>query len=192
MRRTLLLIVLLGCLGAWLLLLGIEWSYQEGANYSLIEPGLYMGGAVRDPPPGTTAVLNLCQRDDPYRCDSYLWESIPDSAPAPDLDWLRRMVEYVASRRRAGDTVFVHCSAGVSRAGMVVTAYEMLKNHWTRDEALAFVRAQRPIANPNPAFMQLLLDWEHALKEEHAAAGAGAERRAPKPDERLAECRATW
>jgi protein-tyrosine phosphatase len=53
--------------------------------------------------------------------------------------------------------------AGVSRSGLVITAYEMQTHHWRRDEALAFVRSQRPQANPNRAFMQLLLEWEREL-----------------------------
>jgi len=47
---------------------------------------------------------------------------------------------------------------------MVVTAYLMFKNNWTRDQALAFVRSRRPITRPNPAFMQLLNEWEQVLK----------------------------
>jgi len=43
---------------------------------------------------------------------------------------------------------------------MVVTAYLMYKNKWTRDEALEFVRSRRPIVHPNRAFMQLLLEWQ--------------------------------
>ncbi len=46
---------------------------------------------------------------------------------------------------------------------MVVTAYEMYKNHWTRDEALAFVRSKRPEVRPNPAFMRRLHEWEGFL-----------------------------
>jgi hypothetical protein len=147
----------LACAG---LLVGVlAWPVGEGPNYSLVEPGLYMGGDVAKPPPGTQAVLNLCEKDDPYRCEVCRWEPIPDCEPAPDLDWLRGMVDFVDEQRRAGRTVFVHCRNGVSRSGLVVVAYEMAKNGWTRDEALAFVRAKRPQARPNPAFLDRLLDW---------------------------------
>ena len=33
-----------------------------------------------------------------------------------------------------------------------------------RDEALAYVRSKRPEVDPNSAFMELLLDWEVAVK----------------------------
>jgi hypothetical protein len=163
-RRHFLGTLLVGGIAAWLVLLGVERWYRGGPNYSLIEDGLYMGGDVKEPPPDTDAVLNLCRRDDPYRTDIYLWEPIPDCAPAPRLAWLRRMVEFVDAKKREGLTTYVHCRAGVSRSGMVVVAYLMYKNHWTRDQALAFVREKRPQVRPNPAFMERLLEWERALK----------------------------
>jgi hypothetical protein len=169
-HRRFLVFLLLATAGASLGLLGVEWWYREGPNNSRIEEGLYMGGQVKQPPPGTTAVLNLCEREDPYRCETYRWEPIPDAAPAPDLDWLRRMVEFIDSKRREGATIYVHCKQGVSRAGMVITAYEMFKNGWTRDEALAFVRSHRPVVRPNPAFMELLAEWERVIKERKASA----------------------
>jgi hypothetical protein len=169
-RRVLVVGTLLGIAGLALLVL-VHLSRGE-ENYSLIEDGLYMGGDVAAPPWGTRAVLNLCEQDDPYRTEVYAWEPIPDAEPAPDLDWLRRQVEWVEARRRAGLTTFVHCRAGVSRSGMVVTAYEMAKHRWTRDEALAFVRSKRPGVRPNPAFMERLLEWERAVKGQPAGGEA--------------------
>ncbi len=54
---------------------------------------------------------------------------------------------------------------------MVVTAYEMYKNHWTRAKALAFIRSKRPQVRPNPAFLERLDEWERVLQRE-AADGA--------------------
>ena len=49
---------------------------------------------------------------------------------------------------------------------MVSTAYLMADRGWTRDKALAFIREQRPQVNPNPAFMDRLLDWQKAVVPE--------------------------
>jgi protein-tyrosine phosphatase len=84
------------------------------------------------------------------------------------LEWLEKMVKWVDAQRTAGLTTYVHCVAGVSRSGMVITAYFMYKNGWTRDEALAFVKSKRPPTRPNPAFMELLLEWEKKLKRDSA------------------------
>ncbi len=135
-------------------------------NYTEIEPGLYMGGLVNEPPPGTTAVLNLCETEDPYHVEDHRWVPIPDASPAPKLEWLREQVAFVTAEKEAGRVVYVHCRAGVSRSGMVVVAYFMAKNGWTRDEAVSFVRGRRLVLNPNPAFRELLLEWERELKKD--------------------------
>ncbi|MCE9530465.1 MAG: dual specificity protein phosphatase family protein, partial [Planctomycetes bacterium] len=135
-------------------------------TYSKIEDGLYLGGSVKKPPPGTKAVLNLCEAEDSYHAEIHSWEPIPDAAPAPSLKWLRKRVEFVDEQQRANRQTYVHCHGGISRAPMVVTAYYMYKNKWSRDEALAFVRSKRDIIGPNPAFMDLLLEWEKELKRE--------------------------
>jgi hypothetical protein len=172
LRRVLLGLLLAGGLAVWLVLRHLEQSYPPpGANYSLIEEGLYMGGNVAEPPPGTGAVLNLCRAPDRYRAEVHLWKAIPDAEPAPGLDWLREAVEFVDAQRRAGRTTFVHCRNGVSRSGMVVVAYLMFKHRWGRERALAFVRSRREGARPNPAFMELLREWERVLQGEPAGEG---------------------
>jgi hypothetical protein len=163
-RRDVLILLIVASAGL-LFFAGLGRYCREEQDYSLIEDGLYMGADVERPPPGTGAVLNLCEDPDPYQRRVHVWEPIRDSAPAPDIDWLRRMVDFIDAQRRAGVTTFVHCRNGVSRSGMVVTAYLMFKNNWTRDEALAFVRSKRPIVRPNRAFMERLLEWEQVLKE---------------------------
>jgi hypothetical protein len=167
LRLWILIVLLLAVSGVWHHVhrtqLRIE-AEAQGEPYSLIEEGLYQGRLVQEPPPGTAAVLNLCETKDPYTCETHRWVPIPDAAPAPSLEWLREMVNFVDEQRRTGKTVYVHCAAGVSRSGMVVVAYEMQKHGWTRDEALAFVGERRPCTNPNPAFRELLLEWEAEVK----------------------------
>jgi hypothetical protein len=170
-KKTLLFLNLLvaGFAVLWLALAWLEHSYGDGENYSLIEDGLFMGGDAKRPPSGTKAVLNLCETDDGYRTEVYRWEAIADSSPAPSVEWLRHMVEFIDKQRQAGLVTYVHCRNGVSRSGMVITAYLMFKNHWSRGEALAFVRTKRPIVRPNPAFMERLAEWEHELHAQRPA-----------------------
>jgi hypothetical protein len=163
-RRTLLFAVPVVLALAVLAVLGWGLLYAESDNYSYIEPGLYMGGDVTRPPWGTRAVLNLCEKKDPYDVGEFhRWEPTRDAPPAPGLAWLREMVEFVAAQRAAGRTTYVHCRNGVSRSGLIVVAYLMYEHGWQRDEALAFVRKGRPEARPNRAFMALLLEWQREL-----------------------------
>jgi hypothetical protein len=152
-----------------LVLVVVDWSTREWPNYSRIEDGLYVGGYVREPPPGVTAVLNLCETEDRYRARIHRWEPIHDAAPAPSIDWLREQVQFIDTQRRAGKTMYVHCHAGISRGAMVTAAYLMWRNDWTREEALSYIRKQRPAVRPNPAFMVLLQEWEQALHRDQPA-----------------------
>lgn len=138
-------------------------SDDSGANYSQIEDRLWMGGTVKQPPAGTKAVVNVCSDNDSYSTPAYLWASIPDSAPAPSIGWLSRMVKFVGDHRSSGETTYVHCHAGISRSGLVTVAYIMSEHHMGRDDALAFVRRHRPQAKPNQAFMDLLAQWEQVV-----------------------------
>src|SRR5262249_3866782 len=135
-RGVLIAILVVLVAAAWPVLWGIDQLYREPENYSLIEDGLWMGGNTERPPPGTRAVLNLCELDDPYRCEVHAWKSIRDAAPAPSIDWLKEQVDFIEAQRNAGRTTFVHCVQGASRSGLVVTAYLMRKHGWTRDKAI--------------------------------------------------------
>ena len=87
---------------------------REAPNYSLIEEGFYLGGRVPAPPPGTRAVLNLCETEDAFQVEVQRWEPIHDAEPAPSLNWLQRQVEFIDRQRQAGLPLFVHCLNGAS------------------------------------------------------------------------------
>jgi protein-tyrosine phosphatase len=144
--------------------IGVERYTCEPPNYSQVEDGLWLGGYVSEPPPDTRAVLNLCETEDAYQTESHRWVPIRDAEPAPSLVWLREQVTFIETERAAGRTAFVHCRNGVSRSAMVLAAYLMKREGWSRDAALEHLRSRRPIVRPNPAFMTLLAEWEKAAK----------------------------
>lgn len=149
---------------AWVGNVAVDYAIAEPPNYSQVEPELYLGGSVPVPPRRVTAVLNLCEVEDRYTAAVHSWQPIKDAAPAPDLIWLRKQVDFVREHRIAGRTVYVHCWAGVSRSAMVVAAYLMRERGLTRDEVLRFLREIRPEVRPNPAFLDRLAEWERELR----------------------------
>ncbi|MCE9564991.1 MAG: dual specificity protein phosphatase family protein [Planctomycetes bacterium] len=167
-RSWLLVCLLLASIAVLTLHLTAEHLNYEPPNYSRIDDGLYLGGYVQQPPPAARAVLNLCESEDPYQAEIHAWHPIRDAAPAPSLDWLRQQVAFIEAERAAGRVVYVHCHAGVSRGAMVTTAYLMARDRRSRDETLVFLRTRRPQVRPNPAFMELLLEWEKQLKSERS------------------------
>lgn len=140
----------------------VEQATRDGPNYSCIEAGLFLGGYVSEPPPGTNAVLNLCEIEDPYETEAHRWLPIADAPPAPSIDWLREQVTFIDQQRRAGRTVFVHCRNGASRSAMVMAAYLMAREGWSRDETLEALRSKRSVVRPNPTFMALLQEWDRS------------------------------
>jgi hypothetical protein len=75
-----------------------------------------------------------------------IWFPIHDLS-APTLDEYRPMLDDLVYRLRHGETVIVHCAAGIGRAGTTAVALLMLLGE-DIDVALATVRANRPMAGP--------------------------------------------
>jgi atypical dual specificity phosphatase len=76
-----------------------------------------------------------------------------DIAPWLDMSspWI---ADALASRPDA--RVLVHCAAGISRSASIVIDHLMRANGWDFDEALAQLRAVRPVVNPNAGFVGVL------------------------------------
>lgn len=163
-RLTLLIAVLLAGVGGWL---GLHWlgnSYDR--QFCRVEDGLYIGSSVEHPPQGTQAVVNLCGRPDAYETEASLWEPVFEAGKEPTLDWLRKVVAFIAAQRHSGRVTYVHCLAGMNRSGAAVTAYLMQEHGWGRDKALVFVQSKRPEVQPNPTLMRLLGEWELELRKQ--------------------------
>ncbi|KAF8848241.1 phosphatases II, partial [Acephala macrosclerotiorum] len=61
--------------------------------------------------------------------------------------------------------VLVHCRMGISRSATIIIAYLMRKKRLSAEDALAYVRVNRWIANPNANFMAQLKIWEDVQYE---------------------------
>ena len=64
-----------------------------------------------------------------------------------------------------GNKVFVHCWAGISRSTSCICAYLMMEYHMTLTSALNLCRQGRSIINPNPGFIQQLMEFQLKLKK---------------------------
>jgi protein-tyrosine phosphatase len=63
--------------------------------------------------------------------------------------------------------VYVHCKSGIGRSASVVAAYFMKHRHMGAQDAVAFIRRQRPeIFRPSSAQMRSLLDYETTIRTE--------------------------
>lgn len=149
---------------------------------NLIDEGLYQGASPKYAaiPLDVDAVLNLeFERTYDYeRCygdsdgckergmpiiKAYTEMPIHDQY-FPGIPWLRRAVNLVEMWRKEGLTVYVHCTAGISRSSMVVAGYLMKKHGWTHGKAIEHIQNRRCEAYPNSHFREGLKEFYEYLR----------------------------
>ena len=64
-----------------------------------------------------------------------------------------------------GNTVWVHCYAGISRSPTIVIAYIMREFRMIYEEAFELVKKYRPIIKPNDGFVQQLKTFQLILEK---------------------------
>ena len=86
----------------------------------------------------------------------YKWFKIEDRAEEDLLSILIDCYQFINDGQERMENIFVHCKAGISRSGAVITAFIMKKYKYTCNEALETVKLKRDI-NPNWGFIQQLM-----------------------------------
>ncbi len=81
---------------------------------------------------------------------------VPD-LHAPPLGELVALVDSLHARLERGEVLVVHCGAGIGRAGTVAVAL-LVRGGASLDEALATVRAHRPLAGPEAGAQREVLE----------------------------------
>jgi protein-tyrosine phosphatase len=88
--------------------------------------------------------------------DRAIWHPVPD-LHAPGLDEAMSLVFRLRERIDAGETLLVHCGAGIGRAGTVAVCV-LMQHGQSRDDALAHVADHRPMAGPEVGAQRELVD----------------------------------
>ena len=150
--------------------------------FAEVVPGVFVGaiGAARDEAGararGVTHVLSLCSTPSAIANanertggedvkDDFVRLTI-DIADSPEADIASKFDEcyaFIARALSAGGRALVHCFQGKSRSVTICAMYVMRARGCGCDDALNLVRASRPMANPNEAFVAALRDEERRL-----------------------------
>lgn len=137
----------------------------------VLEPGwgtIWQGGSVDsaiDQPPFADPLLVVCmdrgesndQFIDHATVEAVLavWIDDDPSACLKDVV-LHGLADSIVAWLVAGGSAYLHCAAGVSRASYIDIAVHCTALKISADEALARIRAARPVANPNSGFLAQL------------------------------------
>lgn len=79
---------------------------------------------------------------------------VEDEPEAPIEEYFFNSAEWIQKQRNLGRKVLIHCAKGRSRSTTILMAYML--QHPNPDDLLFMMRAERPIVNPNPGFMDKL------------------------------------
>jgi hypothetical protein len=90
--------------------------------------------------------------------DRAVWFPIPD-LHAPEVDAAGPLLTDMVARLSRGDTMLMHCGAGIGRAGTMAAAV-LITMGVAPKEAIATVAAHRPMAGPESGVQS---DFLHAL-----------------------------
>jgi protein-tyrosine phosphatase len=120
------------------------------------------GKKLHDFLPPTRKAFDELRNERPPRLLDVEWEDterfeIPFGDIEAALGWARVQVA-------SGRTVLINCAQGKSRSGTMATAYLCAKMKITVGDALARIKARRPLVEPNPTFMRTLHTFEAKLQ----------------------------
>lgn len=142
-------------------------------EFTGVEGGLYLGGyeAATNQPLldqyNIKAVLTIISENRvQYTSDQiYLHKFVrADDDPRFDLsEHFEQCLEFIENARKNRYNVLVHCMAGISRSATIILAYLMKTYKYKFNDALQYVRARRPIVNPNDGFVLQLRNMESKM-----------------------------
>jgi protein-tyrosine phosphatase len=123
-----------------------------GNRTALENPGLLKSEKIKK------IVQLLDFRIEPDSFFDFLFIPLSDSEQE-NLDIaLHRSLRFIHSAVLSKQRVLVHCNAGVSRSGSIVTAYLMGAYQLDFPRALSLVQEKRACVDPNPGFTRYLMN----------------------------------
>ncbi|CAF2713148.1 unnamed protein product [Rotaria sp. Silwood2] len=81
---------------------------------------------------------------------------IDDSLEQNLSNYIKEALDFIFESQKNNSNILVHCVSGISRSASLVIAYIMDKHKINYDQALSYVKTQRPTIRPNTNFVEQL------------------------------------
>ncbi|KAJ5579560.1 uncharacterized protein N7459_005545 [Penicillium hispanicum] len=104
------------------------------------------------------SVIRLNPAQDVFSSYQHLSIDVDDMDDENLLEHFPAAIKFIQSGLNAGGSILVHCAMGKSRSATICIAYLLhrQRNALTPQSALALIRENRPLCDPNDGFMQQL------------------------------------
>lgn len=119
---------------------------------------------------GITVVFN-CTKDWPFHAGILRQYRVPvhDNLQKEEIDnlykWAPEIMVKLIQEYKRGETILVHCHAGMQRSAAVVAMFLMSMYRMSKADAMKFIRSKRPIAFfPSANFEPALDQWALTLQ----------------------------
>jgi protein-tyrosine phosphatase len=152
------------------------WSMQSAAANEIL-PGLWLGNRHASKDRDFLEMKNIgaifnCTKDLPFphNQNQHLYRvPVDDNLQQDEIRnlalWAWEIIYKVHKERVSGNRILVHCAAGMQRSAAVVAMYLISQYRCTTDEAIAFIKAKRPIAfYGNANFYESIKAFEKSLQ----------------------------
>ncbi len=123
-----------------------DYLYSDKFDGDEIVAGVWMGGYPLEgevPDGWAVAAVGSLPRSERHPGPRRVFQMQDKPAAIPsriDLDWL---VAFIHGHLQAGTPVFVHCTSGINRSGLVVGYYLCMSKQLTGEQAITLIREKR-------------------------------------------------
>ncbi|CDW56498.1 dual specificity protein phosphatase [Trichuris trichiura] len=113
-----------------------------------------------------THIINAGTKVENYFPETFVYKRIViQDLPTEDIKkYFEECNDFINQARRANGRCLVHCNAGISRSVSIVMAYLIKYEEMSVKSALYYVKAIRPVAQPNNGFLLQLLEYEEEVR----------------------------
>jgi len=112
-----------------------------------------------------THIVNCAREADNLFPSEFRYLNIPvgDRANEKIYTYFREACNFINRAKGIGGTVLVHCLGGISRSPTVILAYLIFEYKMSLSKAFFYVKGIKPRIEPNPGFMNQLIDFEQNI-----------------------------